>query len=125
MSTTLSYGFVKPQNGDKGAPLFTALENDIQQLNDHTHNGVNSAQLTTASIVVVTQAVASGSWVLDANGHYKQVVTLPGTLEYDEIFISMRDGSGNEVLPTIEKVSATTYRVWTIDNSVGYTAVYR
>lgn len=122
---TLSYGYKKPVDGDKGQTLFDALEADIQQLNDHAHNGTNSAKLTTAAVDVVTAAIASGDWVLDANGHYKQTKTLPGTLEYDEIIIIMRDTSGNQVFPTIEKVSSTSYRVWTIDNSVGYTAVYR
>lgn len=39
---TLSYGYEKPQNGDTGDVFFPALERDIQRLNDHTHDGVNS-----------------------------------------------------------------------------------
>lgn len=124
MATTLSYGYVKPATGDSGTTLFGYLEDNIQQLNDHTHNGVNSAKLTAASVTAVTQSVLAASWSATSQGNYRQLVTLPGSLDYDEINILMKNSSGHIVFPTIEKVSDTTFYVYTNDNATAFTAVY-
>lgn len=125
MSTTLSYGFVKPQTGDKGSEFFPALEDDIQQLNDHTHNGVNSAQITAASIIAVTQNVSAAGWSLVSNGRYRQLVTMTGGLAYDNVAIQIRDQSTKNVyLSGIEKVSSNTFYVYSIDNTLTLTVSY-
>ena len=62
MSTTLSYGFIKPQSGDPMATWQSALESDVQQLNDHTHDGTNSALISAKSIS--TGTVTTTSWTL-------------------------------------------------------------
>lgn len=120
---TLSYGFKKPQTRDTGTILFTALEDNLQQLNDHSHNGVDSARLTAAAVVASTQTIAAGSWVATSQGNYRQLVTLSG-LSYDEINIGMRNSSGHIVAAQIEKVSSSTYYVYTNDNATDFTAVY-
>jgi hypothetical protein len=121
---TLSYGYKKPQTGDQGSTLFTALSDNIQRVNDHDHDGSDSALLTAASVTSVTQSIAAGSWVATSQGNYRQLVTLPGSLDYDNINIIMKNSSGHVVFATIEKVSDTTYYVYTNDVSTGYTAVY-
>jgi hypothetical protein len=122
---TLSYGFKKPETGDKGPTVFPALEDNWEQVNDHDHDGVDSAKLTTRSSNVVTQSVPSGSWVATSGGTYRQLVNLASVgLTYDTIKIDMRLSTGEPVIPTIEKVSATTYYVYTNDNTVSFTAVY-
>lgn len=122
---TLSYGFKKPQSGDSGSVWFPALEGNFQQLNDHTHDGSNSAKLTTASVSPTTQSIASGSWVATAGGTYRQSVTLPGGLQYDEVSIITRDSAtGNLLYLTIEKIDATHYYVYINDNSLTLTAQY-
>jgi hypothetical protein len=124
MATTLSYGFVKPQNGDKGSTFFPALADNVQKTNDHTHNGTDSAKLSgPVSANVATQSVPSGSWADQGNGTYRQLVTL-SSLQYDNINISFKTSAGHQVYPTVEKVSATTYYVYTNDNTLTYTAVY-
>lgn len=121
---TLSYGFLKPQSGDKGSVFFPALESDIQQLNDHTHNGLNSAKLTAASSTAVAQNVSSAGWV-SSGGRYRQLVTLSGGLQFDEVGIEVREQtSKNPLLLSIEKQSATTFYVYTIDNTLALTIVY-
>ena len=119
----LSYGYKKPQNPDTGAVFWPALEFDIQRLNDHTHNGVDSAPL------VKTQTISSASWGADlGGGSYRQLITLPNTastvLTFDAVSIEIRLASGTVIYPTIEKVSSTTYYIYTNDNSLTYTAVY-
>lgn len=80
--------------------------------------------LTAASITAITQSIASGSWVATSQGNYRQLVTLPGTLDYDNINITIKNSSGHIVFAEIEKVSDTTFYVYTNDNSTAFTAVY-
>jgi hypothetical protein len=122
---TLSYGFKKPQAGDQGSALFTAIEDNFQQLNDHTHNGSNSPQLTSSALSVTTQSIVSGSWVSQGNGTYKQTVAMPGSLQFDTVDISFRHSTlGHPLMLTVEKVSATSYDVYINDNTISLTANY-
>lgn len=121
---TLTYGFKLPEDRDSGDTLFTALEDNITRVDGHSHNGVNSARLTPASLAATTQSVASGSWSATSQGNYRQAVTLPGSLNFDEIAIIMKNSSGHIVNATIEKISTTQYYVYTNDNSTAFTAVY-
>lgn len=119
MSTTLSYGFVKPQNPDTGATFWTDLENDIQKVNDHTHNGVNSAP------IVKSQSILSTNWgVAGSDGSYTQTITLTTGLTFDTIAIQFRTSTGAVIYPTVAKASSTTYTVTINDNSLALTAIY-
>lgn len=118
---TLSYGFKKPEDDDTADLWWPAMAANMQLLNDHTHDGTDSA-----SLVVTTQSISSGSWGSDLGGStYKQTVTLPGTLQFDDISIEIRLASTNEVIyPAIIKASANTYDIYVSDNSLNLTAVY-
>lgn len=122
---TLSYGFKKPETLDKGAILFTVLEGDIQQLNDHNHNGTNSSKLPASSVQGVSQTISSGSWSgTGATGNYRQQVTLPAGYDYDEVKIGFRNANGDYLYPTVERVSDTQFYVYTTDNTLTFTAIY-
>lgn len=122
---TLSYGYKKPQSGDRGAAFFTAMEDNIQRFNDHTHNGSDSALLPAQSILGVSQNILAVNWVANGpTGFYRQLVTVPAGFTYDTVDISFRLANGDYVYPTVEKVSALTYYVYTIDNTLSYIAVY-
>lgn len=121
---TLSYGFKLPDSGDKGPTVFPALESNIQKLNDHTHDGSNSAKISSAGVTPGSSTLLAGSWVLVANGIYSQRVTLPAAYSYDSTVFTCRLPSGHIIYPTIEKVSATQYDIYTNDNSVGMTVHY-
>lgn len=122
---TLSYGFKKPQSGDNGSTVFPALEGNFQQLNDHSHNGVDSALLPISSLTVVKHTVAAADWVDLGGGNYRQKVAISGGLQYDAIVISFRDlATGNYLNLTTEKFDATNYYVYINDNSLDLTAVY-
>ena len=117
---TLSKGYKKPQNPDTGDVWFPAMEQNIQQLNDHTHNGVDSQFLA-----VTTQTISNASWGSDLGGStYRQLVTLPTGIQYDSTRLEFRLTTGEVVYPTVERVSSTTYYVYTNDNTVSYTAIY-
>lgn len=122
---TLSYGFLLPETGDRGTTFFPALEDNIQQLNDHNHDGSNSAKLTSSSVTAATTTIASGSWVHQGGGTYKQTVTMPAGMLYDDYGIIMKiSTTGHIIYPTIEKVTASTYDVYINDNSLTLKAFY-
>lgn len=122
---TLSYGFKKPQTGDKGDVFFPALEDNIQQINDHTHDGNTSAKITSSSVNATTSTITSGNWVSLGSGNYRQLVTMPGALQYNNYVIQAKiTSSGHQINPTIEKVSATTFYVYVNDNTLNLTLYY-
>ncbi len=101
------------------------------QFDAHIHDGVTSAKLNAVvSLVLTTQAISSGAWGASlGGGRYRQLVTLPivaGTqITFDAVNISMRNAATGEViLPSVVKVSSTTYYVYTVDNSLAFTALY-
>lgn len=109
---TLSYGIKKPESNDRGPVVFPALEANFQQQNDHDHNGVNSAQIQSASIAKTTQNVLAVNWVSLGGGHFKQTVTLPGILEYDNVTLTFKLTTGEIVYPTVKKASTTQYEIY-------------
>lgn len=127
-STTLSRGYKSPNSPDTGAIFFPDITTDIQQMNDHTHNGADGAPMGKV------QTVSSGSWgTADSNGRYSQVITLPTytngaisyQLKFDEVQIDLRLASTQEaVYGKIVKASTNSYTVYTNDNTVSFTAVY-
>lgn len=123
---TLSYGYKKPQTGDRGSSFFTAMEQNIQRLNDHTHNGTDSAPLPAQSITGIPQAILAVNWVTygGPTGFYRQQVTVPAGFDYDEVGISFRLSTGEIIYPTVERVSDTQYYIYTNDNTLAYVAVY-
>lgn len=121
---TLSFGFKKPETGDLGPIVFPALEGNIQQLNDHNHDGSNTAKIPSSSITPLSATLAAGSWVSQGDGLYKQTVTVPAAVSVDTIGFDVRLANGDVVYPTIKKVAANQIDVFTNDNSVGMTILY-
>lgn len=125
---TLSYGYLKPQTPDNGGDFFPALEQDIQQLNDHTHNGSNSALLTSQSITPVSQTILTASWSATSGGTYRQLVTTPPAIDFDNYGLAFRIASGAnlgfEIHPSVERVTDTTFYVYTNDNTIDVTILY-
>lgn len=125
MATTLSYGFTKPVTNDRGPTLFPLLEDNWQQVNDHDHDGSNSAKISSANITATTETLASGSWVSEGSGQYSQTITLPAAYTYDDTAFFVKLETGDVVYPTIEKVSASQYKIYTNDNSLGFVVYYK
>jgi len=122
---TLSFGFKKPETGDTGSVIFPALEGNIQQLNDHNHDGANSSKISSSAISPLTSTALSASWVLVGNGIYSQTITMPAALAYDTTTFQVRlTSSGHLVYPRIDKVSASQYTIFTNDNTADFTIHY-
>lgn len=121
---TLSYGYKKPETNDKGSVVFPALEALIQQLNDHAHNGINSAKVSSSNLTKTTQTISSSNWTLVSGGHYTQTLTLPGALVFDDLIFTFKLDSGAPVFPTVTKISTSQYAVAFDDNTLNLTAVF-
>lgn len=122
---TLTYGFKKPESGDKGSVWFPAIEDNIQQLNDHTHNNVDSPPISSSNILATTQDVNAIDWVATSGGMYRQLVTVTGSGLVDEHIVIFKDSTtGAQCFLGVEKVSATTYYVYTNDNTLDLVAYY-
>lgn len=118
---TLSYGYKQPQNDDGGDLFFPAMQSNIQQLNDHVHDG-----LTSALIPTVSQAISHTTWVavVGVPGLYSQVVTMPTGLLFAKVVIQLRDSTGNVVENQIDAATSNTYTVFTNDNTLDLVAEY-
>lgn len=118
---TLSYGYKKPQNPDTGDIVFPDLEDNWQQVNDHTHDGVDSALLA-----VQLQTISASGWtaIPAQPGTSSKLITVPTGFNYDECQIDFRLATGEMIYPSIARVSATQYTIYT--NSVqAFVAIYR
>lgn len=116
----LSYGYEKPSDPTFGDVFWPALERNIQQLNDHNHNGTNSAPIAS-----VTASISSGSWGADiGGGTYRQEITLPAGRTYDTTRLFFKRSTGEMTYPTVERASATSFYIYTNDNSVSYVVSY-
>lgn len=129
MAETLTYGYIKPETGDKAAVWWDNLADAIQLLNDHTHNGTNSAAIDIDN-QKDTSTLDSGDWVAVSGktGLYRQLVTVPSGRSYDDLYMMFQIDSGtsdgHKFTPSIEKASATTYYVYINDNSVDVLVTY-
>ena len=127
MAVTLSFGYKRPETGDRGNVFFPILEDNIDLVVAHDHDGTNSFKIVSASVLATTQAIPSGSWAAVAGqlGTFKQLVTMPVGLSYDQHNISFKLTTlGHQVYLTVEKVSAGSYDVYINDASLDVTAVY-
>lgn len=119
---TLTKGYKKPQTPDTGDVFFPAMEQNIQQLNDHNHDGVNSQVLA-----VTSQNILSGAWVAApiGGGLFRQTVTVPTGFSYDSVSMWFRLSTGEFVYPSIERISSSQYFIYTNNNALNYVAFYR
>lgn len=127
MGTLTTYGYKKPANGDLN--WWDQLDYNITRGDTHSHNGVDSPVLTTAAINKGSQIISNAGWTLISNGNYSQNVTLPAGYLYSTGFVAkfyVNGGAedGAEVLLTTEKLSDTTYKIYTNDNTLALKVVY-
>ena len=114
MSTTLSNGYKKPETGDLGTSFFPDLEDNIQRVNDHTHNGVNSNKLGPASVDLLVANVASGAFAI-VGSEYRTTVNAPAGISIDTTTVSFRDQTTKErIFLKMEKITTTSFYVYSM-----------
>lgn len=112
---TLSYGYKKPENGDTGDAIFPAMAENIQRLNDHTHNGINSSL-----IPPVNYNVPAGSWTIVALGIYSQVVNLGSGLWNQKVWQLIDDTDGSVYSLDCTCADNQNVTIFTNDNSKSF-----
>lgn len=125
---TLTYGLKRPDSGDKGDVFFPALEENITQLDAHTHDGVTSPKIPSSSVEAVSQNVAAASWSDQGGDIYRALVTMPGSLQFDTSTLSFEINSGSDVgsrfFPSVTRVSANSFYVFINDDSLDIKVIY-
>lgn len=127
MAITLSYGYIKNQTGDKGSVFWPDLEFNIQRVNDHTHDGVNSAKLSNASFDSAVQTLVAANWVavVDELGTFKQTVTVPAGVNLDKHLPRFKHVATGDLLNlTVKILTTSTYEVEINDNTSDVQVAY-
>lgn len=127
---TLSYGYYQPETPDpsEGAPgigWMESIEQNFSRLNDHDHDGINSAALSTTNLSKLVSHILAADWVNDGGGNFHVVVTVPAGISaapaplndiiyYALKFMDERAGAtyGDELGLTVERETATTFTVY-------------
>lgn len=111
---TLSYGYKKPETSDKGSIFFPALEDNIQQLNDHTHNGSDSSPISALSVTPEIATVLAAAFSNISPGVFRATVTVPGGKLVDNYVISVKDPTTKELIYLrTEKLNSTQFYLYT------------
>jgi len=112
---TLSFGFKKPEDGDKGNIFFPALEDNIQQLNDHDHNGTNSKKIPSSSVEAVTETILAANWIeITPDNLWQQQITVPSGIDLTKTalhFTGSVSGDKFNITPIVRIITATVYYV--------------
>ena len=120
---TLSKGYKLPETGDFGDEWFPAMEDNIQLLNDHSHNGLDADKIEGINLLSSTLTVLSGAFADQGNGYFRATVTVPGGGLVDNFVVAVKDPTTKEpVLLKIEKLNSTQFYLYT--NTVQNFEVY-
>ena len=110
----LSKGWKLPDTGDFGDSWFQALEDNINQSNTHSHNGIDSEKISSISFVSEVSTILAASFVDQLNGYYRSLVTIPGGALLDTLAITIKDPTTkDQVFLKLQKVSDTTFYIYT------------
>lgn len=133
MAVTLTNNRIRPQDGDQGQVVFDALENNINLDDAHIHDGVNSEKLSTSLFTRGTVAVPNSGW--SASGDlFRQTVTFPSGYStangsdfgnaHIRYFLNGGTLDGEEVYPKTEKITATTFYLYSPVSNQAFDLVF-
>ncbi len=112
---TLSKGFKKPQTGDLGTVFFPAMEDNFQQLNDHTHDGSDSQLISAINLSTTSSraTVLGASFVDQGDGYWRASVPVPQGA-YEDYCVVVRDPTTFEIIYLKQaRVNASTFYLYT------------
>lgn len=119
----LSKGYKKPETGDFGDVWFPAMEDNIDLMNSHNHDGVNGEKISGINLLASTTTLLAGAFVDQGDGYYRATVTVPSGGLVDNYVIEIKDPTTKEpVKLRMEKLSSTQFYVYT--NTVQNFEVY-
>jgi hypothetical protein len=124
MGTTTTYGYKKPTSGD--TDWWDQLEDNIDQMDDHAHDGVSGIKIEAKNVTKSTNTIANTDWSADAGGStYSYTLTMPTGHIFDNAVMSFIDTDNNiQIFPTVVKASASTMTITVNDNTLNVRVIY-
>jgi hypothetical protein len=111
---TLSYGYVLPDTGDFGVDWFPALETNITRINGHTHDGVNSAPLSSKAIIPEKLTVLQAAFTNISPGVERTLITMPAGMTVDNTTVVVKDPTTKDTIHLkVEKFSLSQVYLFT------------
>jgi len=112
---TLTFGILKPQNGDKGSVFFPALEDNLQQLNDHNHDGFNSSKISSLGVLPTNAFVdlLAGDFTVLGNDVFEIEITAPAGVSNIDFFNPYYIVGNERIHPTFEKTDLAKFKIYT------------
>ena len=113
MARELSNGYILPEDGDFGDTWFDDLEANIQRVNDHNHDGINSSNIPSTAITAVVVSVPAASFT-GSNGDFTANFTVNTTINLDQRTIYVRDAvTKQQAFLDVTRVSTSEYSIKT------------
>ena len=112
----LSKGFKLPETGDLGSVWFPAMEDNINQMNTHDHDGSDSEKIKAINLINTgsTLTVAGGSFVDQGDGYWRATVTVPSLGTVDNFVVTAKDPTTKDpIFLKMEKLSSTQFYIYT------------
>lgn len=123
---TTTYGYKVPEVNDNGAVVADAIEDTIDQLNLHAHDGVTSAALYPSAVTTQEQTILPAEWASVSTGLFVKAMAMPVGLLFNKTpprFFHFDDGY--ELTLSYRRTADGAYQVFTWDNSLKVRVVYR
>jgi hypothetical protein len=109
----LTNGYKLPETGDFGDVWFPALEDNIQRVNDHNHDGTNSEKLDSKNISATNQTVLAGDFSASGNA-FRATVNMPSGLSFDDCVVLAKDPTTkDQVYLKVEKITVSQFYLYT------------
>lgn len=123
---TLSKGYKKPEVGDRGSEWFPALQDNIERVNGHKHDGSDGEKILSKDLTSTTSTIANTDWGSDSGGStYSYTLTVPTGIVFENHSITVIDtDNGHQIFPTITKASSTTITLTVNDNTLNLKVIY-
>ncbi len=124
---TLTYGRKQPETGDEsegGTGWFDALSDNILLDDAHTHDGADSARLTSVSVDAYTTTTGTSWGSTIGDGLYRMTITMPSGRDFDKYDIAFKTSAGQRVYLDYLKINASSFYVYTNDSSANYTVLF-
>ncbi len=128
--TTLSKGFKVPATGDKGEPVFNALEDNIERLNNHNHDDLNSFLQQSFRLSRGSVLVNDSGWSA-SGGLFKKTVTFPAgfnlsngsewTKSSIRFYFSGGSNASQECFPKTNFLTDTTFELFSPVSTQAFT----
>lgn len=129
MSTTTTYGYKKPQAGDRGQVWCTDLEFNIDRLDAHNHDGINGPKIAPSALSKSTQDILAANWGADSGGStFSQTISMPTGYTFADsllrFYINGGTDDGHYIYPTVVRASVNSFTVTVNDNTLALKVTY-